>query len=196
MAKKPSKTTSPIASAIEQGALIPDSTPSLPAELPAEALPAIVEAADEAAESLPVEVAVLPASEPEVPEPAIADAEIAYGTEKLNDLLKDKELFFEEGRAGFEPAVLDRMFHLLSVGGNSQRRPSARATNIPFLARSICKDPVKTVWEIAAGMPGAERKDVISACVRAGVATSTAHTQFQAWRSAGKRSVTGAPIVK
>lgn len=37
------------------------------------------------------------------------------------------------------------------------------------------------VWEIADSMPGAKRKEVVSACVVAGIALGTAKTQFQHW---------------
>lgn len=37
------------------------------------------------------------------------------------------------------------------------------------------------VWEIADSMAGARRKDVVSACVEAGVALGTAKTQYQHW---------------
>lgn len=37
------------------------------------------------------------------------------------------------------------------------------------------------VWEIAESMAGAKRKDVVSACVEAGIALGTAKTQYQHW---------------
>lgn len=37
------------------------------------------------------------------------------------------------------------------------------------------------VWEIADSMGGAKRKDVVAACVEAGIALGTAKTQFQHW---------------
>lgn len=41
--------------------------------------------------------------------------------------------------------------------------------------------PTKKVWDIADKMPGAKRKDVIAACVQAGIAYGTARTQYQHW---------------
>jgi hypothetical protein len=43
---------------------------------------------------------------------------------------------------------------------------------------------VARVWQIATGMPKAERKDVLAACVKAGVNKSTAVTQYYAWKAA------------
>lgn len=37
------------------------------------------------------------------------------------------------------------------------------------------------VWEMAYSMPGAKRKDVIAACVAAGIPVGTAKTQYQHW---------------
>lgn len=39
----------------------------------------------------------------------------------------------------------------------------------------------KKVWDIADNMPNAKRKDVIAACVQAGIAYGTARTQYQHW---------------
>lgn len=37
------------------------------------------------------------------------------------------------------------------------------------------------VWEIADSVPGARRKDVVNACVQAGIPLGTAKTQYQHW---------------
>ena len=39
----------------------------------------------------------------------------------------------------------------------------------------------KKVWDIADAMAGARRKDVIAACVEAGINLGTAKTQYQLW---------------
>lgn len=41
--------------------------------------------------------------------------------------------------------------------------------------------PTKKVWDVADSMPGAKRKEVIEACVAAGIAYGTARTQYQHW---------------
>ena len=41
--------------------------------------------------------------------------------------------------------------------------------------------PCKQVWHIADEMVGAKRKDIIAACVAAGIAYYTARTQYQQW---------------
>lgn len=52
--------------------------------------------------------------------------------------------------------------------------------------RSTVDSPVKKVWAIANSMPNERRKMVIAACVEAGVAYSTARTQYQHWFKANK----------
>jgi hypothetical protein len=51
--------------------------------------------------------------------------------------------------------------------------------------QSTVASPVKLVWQIATDMkakdPNVRRKDVVDACVKAGVALHTARTQFQRW---------------
>jgi len=53
----------------------------------------------------------------------------------------------------------------------------------PKLNKSTANRPCTLVWEIADAMPGAKRKEVIEACVKAGVAYYTARTQYQQWKS-------------
>lgn len=47
-------------------------------------------------------------------------------------------------------------------------------------------NPCLFVWETCIAMQGARRRDVIAACVAAGVSYGTARTQYQAWYSATK----------
>lgn len=51
---------------------------------------------------------------------------------------------------------------------------------------SSVSKPTKLVHIIASEMPGASRKEVIEACIKAGIAPGTARTQYQAFYSARK----------
>ena len=51
-------------------------------------------------------------------------------------------------------------------------------------AKSEVESPTKLVWQIADSMPGADRKDVIAACIEKGVNKSTAGTQYYRWAKA------------
>lgn len=53
---------------------------------------------------------------------------------------------------------------------------------------STTEKPTKKVWSIAESMPGASRKEVVQACIDAGIGAGTARTQYQAWFSAMKSS--------
>ncbi len=46
--------------------------------------------------------------------------------------------------------------------------------------------PVARVWQLASSMPRAARKDVVAACVNAGVNIHTAKTQYQRWSHRNK----------
>ena len=46
--------------------------------------------------------------------------------------------------------------------------------------------PVARVWQLASSMPRAKRKDVVAACVNAGVNIHTAKTQYQRWTHRNK----------
>lgn len=46
--------------------------------------------------------------------------------------------------------------------------------------------PTKMVWDIADSMPKASRKEVMEACVAAGIAYGTSRTQYQAWFKASQ----------
>jgi len=51
---------------------------------------------------------------------------------------------------------------------------------------STAQKPTKLVHIIASEMPNASRKEVIEACIKAGIAPGTARTQYQAFYSARK----------
>lgn len=57
---------------------------------------------------------------------------------------------------------------------------------IPVTHESVIVRPCKKVWHIADSMPGAKRKDVLAACVKAGIAYYTARTQYQQWAQVQK----------
>lgn len=48
--------------------------------------------------------------------------------------------------------------------------------------------PTKMVWDIADSMPKASRKEVMEACVAAGIAYGTSRTQYQAWFKASQNA--------
>lgn len=48
--------------------------------------------------------------------------------------------------------------------------------------------PTKMVWDIADSMPKASRKEVMEACVAAGIAYGTSRTQYQAWFKASQEA--------
>jgi hypothetical protein len=52
---------------------------------------------------------------------------------------------------------------------------------IPVTRESTVERPTKQVWHIADEMKGAKRKEVLDACVKAGIAYYTARTQYQLW---------------
>lgn len=66
-----------------------------------------------------------------------------------------------------------------------QREPSVAKAKVSSVTK-----PTKLVWEIADDMrkanPDARRKDIIQACVDAGIAYNTARTQFQHYFKACK----------
>lgn len=58
--------------------------------------------------------------------------------------------------------------------------------SIPKLNKSEIERPCDRVWAIADEMKGSRRKDVIAACVAAGIAYNTARTQYQQWKQTKK----------
>lgn len=84
--------------------------------------------------------------------------------------------------AGFE-SVLE----ILPASEAAPKQPR-KATYIR--GTSSVDGPVATVWAIASEMraedPGVARKDILNACLEAGVTFGTARTQYQAWKNAQK----------
>lgn len=54
--------------------------------------------------------------------------------------------------------------------------------------KSSIDSPCRVVWDIAEEMEGARRKDILAACVEAGIAFYTARTQYQKYREAMKEA--------
>ena len=74
----------------------------------------------------------------------------------------------------------------------ASRQSGERDRSDPELVR-----PTKMVWEIAekmkaaaaaAGEPAPKRKEVVAACIEAGIAAGTSRTQYQHWFKASKAS--------
>lgn len=64
-------------------------------------------------------------------------------------------------------------------------RDSGKGGTVP-VNQSTVKSPCRTVWDICEQMKGSRRKDVLEACVKAGVAFYTARTQYQQWLTASR----------
>lgn len=80
----------------------------------------------------------------------------------------------------FEPMTPD----LWGRDKGSTEAKSTRSTTGGQRAKSDVESPTKLVWKIADEMPGADRKEVVAACVAAGVNQSTASTQYYRWQKA------------
>ncbi len=100
-----------------------------------------------------------------------------------------------EGRFGWKPLVRD-----LTVGADSKGKgagkPEAPAkgkdkaptADKPKGDQPKKNGPVARVWAMCESMPGASRKEVVEACVAAGINVHTAKTQYQRWFSAQKNA--------
>lgn len=183
----------PMATAIEQGAMIPDTAPTeAPAPIEEEAAEIPTESASEAAEAPTEEPAPeVITVETEAPklneeEQSIIDAETKYGHDRLKDILVDLDTFVEELRGGVEPAVARAIFAgLLKVPAKHS------VASTPKVPKSTCENPTRRVWDIADeamnrldAIPS--RQEVVTLAIEAGVSTGTARTQFQCWYSARK----------
>lgn len=65
-----------------------------------------------------------------------------------------------------------------------EAKPGGAPASLGSRAKSDVESPTKLVWKLADEMVGADRKDVIAACVEAGVNKSTASTQYYRWQKA------------
>lgn len=59
---------------------------------------------------------------------------------------------------------------------------------VSLKGKSKIGSPCRVVWDIAEKMAGAKRKDIIAACVEAGIAFYTARTQYQKYTEALKEA--------
>lgn len=64
---------------------------------------------------------------------------------------------------------------------------------LPYVQQSSIVRPCKQVWHIADAMPNATRKEVLKACIDAGIAFYTARTQYQQWSSVQKSMANSVP---
>lgn len=70
-----------------------------------------------------------------------------------------------------------------SSRGSKPARRSA-SNDGTFIARSRIKGATRRVWDIADGMRGRPRRDILAACRAEGIASGTAATQYQRWKHA------------
>src|SRR5690606_34520288 len=68
--------------------------------------------------------------------------------------------------------------------GNAKPGEAMKGERTPGREKSEIQSPTKLVWQIADEMAGADRKEVIAACVAKGVHPSTASTQYYRWSKA------------
>lgn len=66
---------------------------------------------------------------------------------------------------------------------------------LPYVQFSTIERPCKRVWHIADSMPKASRKEVLKACIDAGIAFYTSRTQYQLWLQTQKDMASQAPAV-
>lgn len=87
-------------------------------------------------------------------------------------------------QAGIDPDTV-----IIDQDGDGQWYAHKKAAPKPaaqhFHQRSTDKTPrngnCAKVWEIADSMPDAKRKEVVNACVEAGIPLGTSKTQYQHW---------------
>jgi len=94
----------------------------------------------------------------------------------------------EEFDADLEQNLADKM------ANNAAFEDAVNGTKVkPWIHQSTIDKPVKAVWHVAdemiaqaaaAGEPRPSRKAVQDECVRRGIASGTARTQYQAWKKA------------
>ena len=83
--------------------------------------------------------------------------------------------------------VSDYQFEVMAnPAAKAKAEPKAKKQPTPVTHVSEVVRPCQLVWDIAEGMPGAKRGEVIAACVEAGIAFYTARTQYQQWRAVKK----------
>ena len=106
---------------------------------------------------------------------------------------------FEEARAAGPIIAEDKTDEVAEAAAQADRIADQLQTNeqLPngkiWVHKSSILKPTKRVWDIAdemvkaaaeAGKPAPTRKEVQDECVRRGIASGTARTQYQAWKKA------------
>lgn len=101
-----------------------------------------------------------------------------------------RHLSLAEALAESGESLAELMDDIPSPSHMDQSGPQSKAGDKLALGwrLSTCEKPTKKVWAIADSMPGASRKEVIAACIAAGIGEGTSRTQYQAWYSAMKAS--------
>lgn len=67
-----------------------------------------------------------------------------------------------------------------------EKKAAPKTTRGPNAVKSAVANPCKQVWDIAENMKGSKRKEILQACVDAGIAFNTARTQYQRYFAAVK----------
>lgn len=91
-----------------------------------------------------------------------------------------------------EPLETDGPVVVAKVVDSEELEEGVEITSDDVIAKvkpksSLRDNPCKAVWEIADNMKGEKRKDIIAACVSAGIAYNTARTQYQRYYTASKK---------
>ena len=105
----------------------------------------------------------------------------------------------EQTSQGFKIIILQKGSTVAKHIAEQQKEADAIANNavsvnrtisgIEVTHQSVIERPCKKVWHIADAMPGSKRKEVLAACVKAGIAYYTARTQYQQWIACNKEMV-------
>lgn len=107
----------------------------------------------------------------------------------LNDY-QDAGSISNEFATLLDEAIGRRAAQLEAEAEKAELPPKAKKAKPPvkWIRESSVEKPTKLVWVIADSMPGASRKEVQAACVKAGIASGTARTQYQHWFKTRKDS--------
>lgn len=117
-----------------------------------------------------------------------------YYTNKTNANRAGKKKFgegnylIETTQLGLKVVLIEKESPIVEQIKDAQKQADKVANNslANINRESTIKRPCFVVWDTADNMPGARRKDVIEACVQAGVAYYTARTQYQLWLQTSK----------
>lgn len=144
-----------------------------------------------------------PALQAAVAEALDADGSIEAG-ERENEISDQDEAEFEEAQANrakndaesSAPIIAEDLTAQIAAAdaiANSQASEQQLPNGKVWIKLSSVPKPTKLVWHIAdemiaaaaaAGKPAPSRKEVQDECIRRGVASGTARTQYQAWKKA------------